>query len=221
MSEQDSAILSLEDWAHTSEQRAFVYAWFSTLYAAEMPESMLAVYVSGGVSHLLEGFAILGLGAQAQRLQTAIDALGDVPDAHLELAADFALLFLLDAKTGALPYASAYINGQTRLYGATEARMRALLADASLDIRDDFKEPADHLAIYLAVMERLIRQHAHTADISAAARDQVTFLADALQSWLPEFAARHQQTSPRFDFYPALAELLCAFVEQDVAFFKQ
>lgn len=220
MSEQEQAALSENDWAQLSEQYALVYGWFATLYAVEISESVLSDYLSGEAAPLLEGFAALGLGAEARRLQAAIDTLRDLPDAHLELAADFAQLFLLDAKTGALPYASAYEAGQTRLYGPAEERMRAFLANASLAIQDEFKEPADHLAIYLAVMERLVTQQAHTADISAAARDQASFLTDALLAWLPLFAARNQKASPRFDFYPALAALLCAFVEHAAGFVR-
>lgn len=58
--------------------------------------------------------------------------------------------------------------------------MRIFLAKASLAIQDEFKEPADHLAIYLAVMERLVTEQAQTTDASAAARDQASFLDDAL-----------------------------------------
>lgn len=220
MPEQENASLSPEEWTHVSEQYALVYGWFSTLYANEMPQPVLASYLSGEAAPLFEGFAILGLGAEARRLQAAIDALRDVPDAHLELAADFALMFLLDAETGALPYASAYGTEQTRLYGPAEEGMRTFLTDASLAIQDEFREPADHLAIYLAVMERLVTQQAHTADVSAAARDQASFLDDALLGWLPKFAARNQNASPRFDFYPALAALLSVFVERDASFVR-
>lgn len=41
---------------------------------------------------------------------------------------------------------------------------------------------------------------------------------DALLSWLPEFSARNQTVYPRFDFYPALAALLLAFIEDDTKY---
>ncbi|MCB1993700.1 MAG: molecular chaperone TorD, partial [Geminicoccaceae bacterium] len=154
-SEDVEAPLSPGEWATVSEQRALVYGWLSTLYAAEIPQARLAAYLAGEAAPLLEGFATMGLGAEAGRLQAAIDALREVRDAHLELAADFAQLFLLDASAGALPYASAHDAGQGHLFGPAEARMRAFLARASLAIRDDFKEPADHLAVHLALMARI------------------------------------------------------------------
>jgi TorA-specific chaperone len=204
-----------------SEQRALVYAWLSTLYAAEVPKHTLSSYLEGEAAPMFEGFSVLGLDAEAQRVQVAIGMLRDVMDAHLELAADFAQLFLLDAEAGALPYASAYDSEQTRLYGPAEARMHAYLAKSSLAIQAEFKEPADHLAVYLAVMAHVIEQHAHTADIAAAARDQVTFLHDALLGWLPKFDARNQRVSPRYDFYPALAALLVAFIKYDANFVSE
>ncbi len=218
MPEQANATLSHCEWAQVSEQRALVYGWFSTLYATEVPQYMLASYLAGEASPLFEGFSALGFDAEGQRLQTALDALHEVEDAHLELAADFAQMFLLDAKIGALPYASAYETEQARLFGPAEARMSSFLANASLAIADEFKEPADHLAIYLTVMTRLIQQHAQTSEPAAAARDQEAFLHDALLGWLPTFDVRNQQASPRFDFYPALAALLVVFVKHDAEF---
>lgn len=220
MSEDAAGALSPGHWAEASEQRALVYGWLSTLYAAEVPRRMLASYLAGDAAPMFEGLSALGFGPEVERFQCAIDALRHVNDAHLELAADFAQMFLLDAGSGALPYASAYDTEETRLYGPAEARMRTFLAGASLAIQDDFKEPADHLAIYLAVMARLAGQHAHTADIAAAARDQAAFLRDALLPWLSDFEARSQQASPRFDFYPALAALLTVLVKHDASFVR-
>ncbi len=218
MPEQVDAVLSAREWAQVSGQRALVYNWFSTLYAAEVPQCLLNSYLAGEATPLFEGFSALGFGDEGQRLENALDALREVEAAHLELAADFAQLFLLDGKTGALPYASAYDTEQTRLFGPAEARMRAFLANASLAVEDEFKEPADHIAIYLAVMAQLIEQHSNASDTATAAYDQEAFLQDALLGWIPVFNARNQQASPRFDFYPALSALLVVFVEHDTNF---
>lgn len=200
-------------------QRARVYSWFSTLYAAEIPKDMLAAYLAGEAGPF-NAFSALGLGAEVRRLQAGIDALRDVEDAHLELAADFAQMFLLDAKSGALPYASVHDASDTRLYGPAEARMQSFLASASLAVQDEFTEPADHLAVYLAVMARLAEDQAQAVDIGAAARDQLAFLQDALLTWLPSFNASNQEAAPRFDFYPALAALLIAVVKVDARFIR-
>lgn len=219
MPDAATADLSAREWAEVSAQRAIVYGWFSTLYAGEIPKQVLASYLAGEDAPF-KAFTALGLGAEVQRLQAGIEALRAEKDPHLELAADFAQMFLLDAKAGALPYASLYAADEKRLYGPPEARMKSFLAGASLAVQDEFKEPADHLAVYLAVMARLTQEQAHAADIGAAARDQLAFLQDALLTWLPGFHAANQQASPRFDFYPALAALLIAVVKLDAQFIR-
>lgn len=220
MPDRALADLSIREWAEVSRQRARLYGWFSALYVGEIPRQTLASYLAGDAAPF-EAFSALGLGAEVRRVRAGIEALRDVEDAHLELAADFAQMFLLDAKAGALPYASVYGAEDTRLYGPPEARMRSFLANASLAVRDEFREPADHLAVYLAVMARLAEEHAQAADIGAAARDQLAFLQDALLTWLPSFCASNQEASPRFDFYPALAALLIAVVRVDTRFIRE
>jgi len=219
MPDADNAELSASEWAGVSAQRALVYGWFSTLYAGEIPRHVLASYLAGEDAPF-KAFPALGLSAEVRRLQAGIEALRDVEDAHLELAADFAQMFLLDGKGGALPYASIYDTDDTRLYGPAEARMQGFLAGASLAVQDEFREPADHLAVYLAVMARLTEEQAQAADIGAAAGDQLAFLQDALLTWLPGFSAASQDASPRFDFYPALAALLIAVIRVDAQFIR-
>ena len=166
------------------------------------------------------GLDELGLAAGLQRFEAAIAELRAVPLARLELAADFAQLFLLDARTGALPYASAYASGEgtAPLYGEAEARMRTVLAAHGLAIQPEFREPADHLAIPLALIADLARRDAARPDIPAAAGQQAEALRSLLLDWLPRFADRCQQARPRFDVYPALAALLLGFVQADLQF---
>ncbi|MCK8462900.1 molecular chaperone TorD [Aliiroseovarius sp. S1339] len=214
------ADLSTSEWTEVSKQRALVYGWFSTLYAGEIPKDVLASYLAGEDAPFT-AFSVLGLDAEVQRIQAGIEALRDVDHAHLELAADFAQMFLMDAKAGALPYASVYDADEKRLYGPAEARMQSFLAGASLAVQDEFKEPADHLAVYLAVMARITEEQAQATDIVAAARDQLAFLEDALLTWLPSFNEANQEASPRYDVYPALAALLIAVVKLDAGFIRE
>ena len=227
MSDADGAAvggagLEPAEWRLAGRQRALVYGWLSTLYAAEVPARTLGAYLDGEAAPLFGGLAALGLEAEVSRLQAALAVLAATSDAALELAADFAQLFLLDARAGAPPYASAYEgdSADAPLFGSSPARMQAFLADSALAVRDCFREPADHLAIHLALMTRLIEQHAEASAerLAAAARDEVAFLRAALLGWLPRFADRCQRTPVRLDFYPALAALLLAFVRADALF---
>lgn len=212
--------ITAAEWALTSSQRSRLYGWFSTLYAEEVPETMFKRYFTEGPFEPFAGLAELGLATEVSRLDTAVKSLRDVPLARLELAADFAQLFLLDARAGALPYASAYEGGGSTatLYSAAETRMREFLASRALAIQPDFREPADHLAVLLAVLAHFAEQQSSVPDVAAAARDQAALLRAGLLDWLPRFTERCQQVTPRFDFYPALATLLLAFARADLLF---
>ena len=224
MSVIEQSALGAVQWRLANRQRAQLYGWFATLYAAEVSEVALEGYLGDDYQPLYAGLADLGLGAEVSRLQAAIEALRTLPLARLELAADFAQLFLLDAKTGALPYASVYEDEGmgSVLYGAAEERMRSFLAESGLAIQAEFREPADHLAVYLALMAKLAEQDAEqgidSTDFASAAFEQLSFLQSGLLGWLEAFVQRCQQARPRFDFYPALAALLYGFVGEDVLF---
>ena len=218
----DAAALSPAEWQFASTQRAGLYGWFARLYAQEVSEEMFRSHFADGGFAPFAGLAELGLGAEVQRLDAAIAALRAEALPRLELAADFAQFFLLDGKTSALPYASAYEgkDSASPLFGAAEARMRDFLAARELAIQADFREPADHLAVPLALMAELAGKDAAAGDIPAAAAAQAGFIHAGLVDWLPRFVERCQQARPRFDVYPALAALLLGFVRADVAFLE-
>lgn len=220
MSAGEGGAIEVADWQLASAERARLYGWFSALFAQEVSEDMFRTHFADGGFAPFAGLGDLGLTAELQRLNAAIAALRGESLPRLELAADFAQLFLLDGKTSALPYASAYEGKEAAspLYGAAEARMRDFLAARALSIQSDFREPADHLAVPLALMADLAEKDAARNDIAAAATDQATFLRSALLDWLPRFVGRCQQAAPRFDFYPALATLLVGFLRADQLF---
>ncbi len=220
MSAAEQGAIEAAEWALASATRGRLYGWFSALFAQEVSERLYRSQFAAGAFAPFAGLGGLGLAAELQRLEAASAALRAVELPRLELAADFAQLFLLDGKTSALPYASAYAgkDAAAPLYGAAEARMRDFLAARALAIQPGFREPADHLAVALAFMAELAGKEAGSADIAAAARGQAGFLRDALLDWLPRFVARCRQAAPRFDFYPALAALLIGFVRADLSF---
>ena len=218
----DGAALSPAEWQFAGTQRAGLYGWFARLYAEEVSEPLYRSHFAGGGFTPFAGLAELGLEAEVQRLDAAIATLRAEQLPRLELAADFAQLFLLDGKTSALPYASAYAgkDATSPLFGAAEARMRDFLAARELAIQADFREPADHLAVPLALMAELAGKDAAAEDIPAAAAAQAGFIHAGLVDWLPRFVERCQQARPRFDVYPALAALLLGFVRADAAFLE-
>lgn len=212
------------DWPASSAGRANVYAWFSGLLAAELSEDHIRAYQQGDARTLLAGLDAIGLTAEVERLQAAINGWEKIPFLKQELAADFAQLFLLDARQTAMPYASAYLDPEGQLYGKPHQQMQAFLRASGLQVHTAFKEPSDHVSVLLACMEALVRKAAQASGENCfqAASTQVDFLRDALQTWLPTFADQCQALGKHTvcDFYPALTALLRAFVAEDIAFLE-
>lgn len=195
-------------------QRAAIYRWFADWLAAERSPRDLAHYDSPQAAALWRFFADCGLAQESAALQSALDAALTLPDAHLELAADFAAAFLLAGNDCAAPYASWYMQEGKTFYGDAEKQMRAFLAAQGLQIRADFKEPADHLAVFLAYFAQgLTEQDGKPAP--QRADEQADFLEQALLGWLPLWRQRCARLSLKTAVYPALADLLSAFVQAD------
>lgn len=216
-----AAVAMLSDWPTLSARRADVYAWFSAVFAAELTDEGLAAYRRGDADPLLDALANMGFSAEIERLAAALRAWDDISFLRAELAADFARLFLIDSRVAATPYASAYLDPKGQLYGEPHRQMRSSLQGSGLQVHSGFKEPADHLAVVLSYVETSLRRAGGVAesDRRLAAADQAGFLKDAVLSWLPAFvnSCRQLRGETVSDFYPALADLLLAFVSEDVA----
>lgn len=209
----------IHSWAQTAQERSKVYDWLADLFAQELPEKTFLAYCQGDADDFLAALSQIGLAEASDNFQAAIADLQQQKQTFIDLKADFAHLFLLDGKEAALPYASYYLEENHHLYGAAEARMRHFLQQCGLKVDARFKEPADHLAVYLALMGKWAQQDSTLSEINAIchqAHEQARFLQEALLSWLPEFVSRCQQVGAlSSQFYPALAVLLLAFVKAD------
>lgn len=199
-------------------QRALIYQWFADWLAVERSAADLARYQSPAAAQLWEHFAACGLEQESRHMQQALNEALSLPDSRLEIAADFAAAFLLAADYCATPYASWYVEADKKLYGDAEKRMRAFLREQQLQIHSDFKEPADHLAVFLAVFAHWL-QTERQAPTNAAA-EQARFLEEALLNWLPLWEVRCRQLHLKTKVYPALAALLLAFVQADKAYLR-
>ncbi|AWX14744.1 molecular chaperone TorD [Mergibacter septicus] len=191
----------------TGEERVFLYTWFNNLLGNELSETQLQQYNSGMFQPLFELFKQLGFSNQIHALETALTELKDQPLNYLELAADYAQLFLLDSTSSALPYASAYLE-QQQLQDNLQA-MDKYLKQYHLAINKQKNEPSDHLCVYLEVLIKLIEQK------SLAKQQQ--FIQQQLLSWLPEFIEKALKIKVKSQFYPQLLQLFFAFIQHDLA----
>lgn len=211
------APLTGEQWAALWESDSVLCRWLATLFGGELSAEALEQYRRGDASPMLTMLASeYGLEAEVRRLEESLVGLVMFATPHLELAADFAELFLVDALSAAAPYASLHAGEARVFHGEPAARMEQRLGEVGFAIKRDFSEPPDHLAIMLEYLahrcEALVGLEGEARNV--ACRELHRYLEEELCNWLPAFAARCRRVSTASDFYPALAALTAAYCRQ-------
>ncbi|TDQ57391.1 Tat proofreading chaperone TorD [Mesocricetibacter intestinalis] len=187
-------------------ERSFIYTWFVSLLGRELSESQLQQIKSGVFEPLFTFMQELGFQEKIQSLQQAFDACMALEYPHLELAADYAQLFLLEGELSALPYASAYLTE-----AETESHLKGLehyLLKLELMPNREYHEPVDHLCIYLEVLIHLLER-----DEQEARR----FAEDYIFSWLPTLVGKLNEKKRKNSFYALLVNLLFDFIRRDLS----
>lgn len=213
--------------AMMAKLRSEIYQWFAQVFSKELGKEEIQIYQDGALNTIFDLFKEVGLSLEVERFQAAISALENIEHPELELKADFAACFLLDEASGAMPYASLYLSEDGMMYSEAERKMRELLSKSGLEILESFKEPSDHLAIYLSLMQKwcqqLSKEVAKESDVSVYLHNeylaQKTFIDDGILIWLPTWNERLSRiVNCQTDFYQALGALLLAFVFADSDF---
>ncbi|EHG6611906.1 molecular chaperone TorD [Salmonella enterica subsp. enterica serovar 4,[5],12:b:-] len=193
--------------ALAQEQYACVYAWLALLFFREVDDEGLIQLQSAEIADWLSLLKLQpALAASVALLEQKIAALSLRQDAQLELAADFCGLFLMTDKKSALPYASQYPQQEPGM-------IKHLLLEAGMEVNDDFKEPTDHLAIYLELLSHLHFSLGESFQQRRMNKLRQKTLSSLLE-WLPEFTNNCLKHDP-YGFYAALSQLLLAIVRFD------
>ncbi|MBK1885293.1 molecular chaperone TorD [Marinobacter sp. DY40_1A1] len=200
------------DWRHPA-----LCNWFAGLFAVELTQEQLLAYQRGEGDAVLSSLAELpGLASTVQRLRNAFTGLTLLSHSRLELAADFAAMFLMDGQNSAPPYASFYSSEGNRFFAEPQERMQERLAASQQEVSADFREPSDHLSVMLEYLGEGFDAFLNKAEKpeSGPTLDQIkAFIEEELLNWLPAFAARCEKVSTVSDLYPALAVLLLEFLK--------
>ena len=208
-----------QNWNKINQQRAAFYGWFAGAFSTELSKQGFELYSDGSLDSLLDVLKQLGFETEVERLQAFTTSLKGTEDERINLMADFASCFLLDSRQSALPYASYYLEESKLLYGEATTRMREFLQGNQLQLHEDFREPADHLVVYLAVMADLCTEVANLTEpveIQRQIAEQHEFLTEALLPWLEGWAKRLDAVpNLSFTFYPAMGQLLLSYVQTD------
>lgn len=215
----DTATDTATQWQAANAARSALYRWFADVFARELTSDTLNDWQNNQTfDGIHEAFVSLDLEPYSARVKKAIDDLEQLPKEHraLELAADFAQIFLLSGDDSAPPYASYYLSEDKQLYNEPTKQMHQFLASQHLKLHAEFHEPDDHVSVYFMVMSLWIDSSMEqNIDMSDVAQEQVEFLDTALLSWLSKFNERCQKIRVKTDVYPALVALAEQFVLAD------
>lgn len=185
------------------EERRFIYGWFNAMLARELSDEQLNALQAGKFDDFFTFLAELGFEQDIANFQAELTACSQFEFPRLELAADFAQLFLLEGRLSAIPYASAYLKDEELAQNLAE--MDALLARFALQVNRESKEPSDHICVYLSVLDKLLEQGTE-AEIQA-------FIAQQLNGWLPIWLEKVKGISSKTGFYQRLLSLFESIVQ--------
>ena len=188
----------------TNQERQFIYQWIGSLLSRELTEEQIVNYQSGGFDSLFEFLDELGFQEKTAKIRTALQPQDSL---RLELAADLAHCFLLEGKLSAIPDLSAYLEGQA--LDQALVLVDNWMAHYQVSINRDHNEPSDHISILISILIKLIE----TGSIA----EQQQFINLVLLSWIPQFAEKAQKVRLKTQIYPAVIDLLVAFLKQDLS----
>ncbi len=208
----------IDAYKQEAEARAAIYWWLSTVFATELEPKQLSAYFGAEGQAFLDGLARAlpgdGEPGPVARLKNALATLAPMAQPQLELAADFAQAFLGDNRSSALPYASIYLSQEGLLFQQPHQEMLALLRAQGLAVTEQYREPADHLAIMLDYLGNQVLRLVEAATPEERKRlrqEQLAFIEERLLTWVPAFRQRCERV-PGCGFYPAVATYLEAFL---------
>lgn len=196
------------------QTRILIYQWLGGLFGTEITVEAIKHYRSD------EGRQFFALVAAATTASTAVSKLesllsdnDDMQSLELDLSGAYSRLFLgAGGKRTAPPYQSVFQSDTARIFQASTVQMEEVLRSLDMRLPEGFVEPADHIAVQLNVMARLI-------EVGDRAR-QSDFLMRHLEAWVSRFAEACQAHDTT-GFYAAAATILDQWISKDQAALEQ
>jgi len=157
-----------------------------------------------------------------ETLRKYLNGLGgrDLEKARLELAAEYASLFLGVAQKPAHPSESVYRSEGHFVMGEARDEVLGVYRNAGLDRIGEYKEPEDHIAVELSFMAHLCGKTAECVEndeIREAEKYlemQKDFITKHLASWVP-MLTRDILEGAELEFYKGIAEITNEFIKMD------
>lgn len=188
----------------TSEERLFVYSWLSNVLGHELSKQQLEQYQNGSFDEFFDFLAQQGFSEEINGIKQSLSEIKDKAFSHLELAADYTQLFLLDGQVSALPYASVYLD-ETEL-SKNLAFLDKLLIKFGLQLNKDTHEPSDHVCVYIELLYKIIESSDQKLEQDFV---QIYFL-----PWLQRFNLKVKSIKTETDFYPQIINILVGLLSK-------
>lgn len=217
---------SASDYLRINRYRYGVYTFLSKIYEREMTTQLLREL--SGMSNPLMQIGDLGeleegeLKEGFQTLRGYLQGLaeGDLEQVRLELAAEYADLFLGIAGKPPHPSESVYAGKEQLVMGKARDEVLDAYRKAGLDKAKEFTEPEDHIAIELNFMALLCQRTAdalessNKKEASEYLRIQKDFIEKHLSRWVPQLTKDISEQT-EVPFYKGIAMITAGFIEME------
>lgn len=223
---KDEEVATKDERIAAHNNRRLVYAFLSRVYEKEMTVDLLKELSDGndlvsqiGVSegfdeeNFRKGFEMLGAYFRSV-------AGRDLNQVKLELAVEYANLFLGVKGKPLHPSESVYVSEDHVMYQESRDRVQSIYWSAGVDKKKEFTEPEDHIAVELQFMEYLCRKTVEAleedekAEATKYLRTQKDFIELHLAKWVPQLT-KDVLESAQVDFYKGIAYITDAFIAMD------
>ncbi|MFH2060988.1 MAG: molecular chaperone TorD family protein [Pseudomonadota bacterium] len=141
------------------------------------------------------------------------------------LTVEYTRLFIGPYSLPAPPYGSIYIEKERKVMGDSTMDALKHYQDFGLEIAGSLKEVPDHITIELEYLYFLIFKEIESIQFNdpevtqTYMIEQVSFLTDHLNRWVPDFT-KNIVVNSGIEFYRSLANMTKTFIEEDIDFLE-
>jgi TorA maturation chaperone TorD len=223
---KDEKVATRDARVAAHNNRRLVYAFLSRVYEKEMTIDLLKELSDGSNEVSRIGFSE---GFDEEKFRKGFEMLGgylrsaagrDLNQVKLELAVEYANLFLGVKGKPLHPSESVYVNRDHVMYQESRDRVQNIYWNAGVDKKKEYTEPEDHIAVELQFMEYLCRKTVEAlgkdekAEAAKYLRIQKDFVEGHLAKWVPKLT-KDVLESAEVDFYKGIAYITDAFIGMD------
>jgi TorA maturation chaperone TorD len=201
------------------QNRASTYGFLSHVYRQEATSAFLAELMEQLSGEAQEE-------AESEGYRTLREYVGEIEQADIEkvqvdLAAEYAGLFLSMGPKPVFPYESVYTSPDRLVMQKARDEVLVEYRKEGLDRIAEFNEPEDHIAIELEFMAYLCQKAADAMQArdrigaAGALEKQRAFLQEHLLVWVPEFCKDVQQAT-KTGFYKGIAQITAEHLSMEL-----